>query len=170
MLNRQVRLTIGSAIVSILAVTSPATAAVGWLVTSDGSIGESAVRGATNYDLPLYVCRTRIDAQILPGVMSPVNRRCVVTFNGRIWSQPDYEVLQMSNPRWMPMGRELPGNAVVAAQEIVPGVEGYPPRNIYICRVGYSIGRYHPLTRVCYFPYGGQPSQAGQFFDILVGS
>jgi Protein of unknown function (DUF3421) len=138
-----------------------------WMPGRNGSVPPGALKAGSDNGEDLYVCRItqpNVSGGVVNGKLHPRFGRCYIAY-GKEQEFTTYEVLVGNNLRWVAFGGAVPLNAIVAGSER----NGVP---LYVCRArlgsGITPGKYHPVNKICYVPYGGKYSD-NRYGDILVG-
>jgi Protein of unknown function (DUF3421) len=137
-----------------------------WVPGKNGSVPPGALKAGSDNGEDLYVCRItqpNVSGGVVNGKLHPRFGKCYIAY-GKEQEFTTYEVLVGNNLRWLAFGGGFPQNAIVAGSER----NGVP---LYVCRArlgsGITPGKYHPVNKICYVPYGGKYSD-NRYGDILV--
>lgn len=78
-------------LLALIPVAADADELLVWLKGKDGFVPPGAVVAGRGQTGNLYICRTDIDGQLIPGTI--INGNCEVVLNGRVKANYSYEVL-----------------------------------------------------------------------------
>jgi hypothetical protein len=138
-----------------------------WVPGKNGSVPPGALKAGSDNGEDLYVCRItqpNVSGGVVNGKLHPRFGKCYIAYGKKEQEFTTYEVLVGNNLRWLAFGGGFPQNAIVAGSER----NGVP---LYVCRArlgsGITPGKYHPVNKICYVPYGGKSSD-NRYGDILV--
>jgi Protein of unknown function (DUF3421)/TIR domain len=139
-----------------------------WVVEKHGGLPRNPVVGGKEPAWPLYVCRTKVGQDTLPGKLIP-GWACYVGLNGSELASHEYEALTGSN---CPVMWVNAPSGVIPAHAFRGGMEAGQP--VFVCRAnhtvgtgGLQIGRSGWSTNhQCVISYGGSEYNYGTF-EIL---
>ena len=105
-----------------------------WVAAKDGMVPDNSIVGGKEAGWDLYVCRTQVDQNILPGKLIS-GWACYAASNGSEQSSHEYEVLTARNcaTDWANAPSGVP-----AKNSIQGGREAGQP--VFICRTNLSVG------------------------------
>jgi Protein of unknown function (DUF3421) len=151
---------------SLVMIAQPALADYRWVAGKNGSVPAGAVEAGYDNNDKLYVCRitqSNVSGGVVNGKLHPRTGRCYVAYQ-KEYEFTTYEVLVGNNLRWVPFEGVAGQNIIVAGSER----NGVP---LFVCRArlgsGVTPGKYHPVNKICYVPYGGKYSD-NRSGEILV--
>lgn len=137
---------------------------------SNGGFPYNAVSVGWTQQDAIYICRAKLFPKLnmwLPGKLHPKFHACFYAWNGKEYSEKQYEVLTGTGV-WVQYKGYLPNNVFKAGEEIGASY-------LYICRAVVEKillpGKFKAEHKACYIPYDGKEHKATEAdaFEILVG-
>ncbi|XP_059488084.1 uncharacterized protein LOC132203930 [Neocloeon triangulifer] len=155
-----------------------------WRSGQDGSVPCNAFVGTLDKGKPVYVARAALNGGLLPGKLVSRLGQAYIPFNDKEYKVSSYDVLCNSRSySWeffsisvqrspVPFPASLffnsdPPPVRVPSNAVVGGYSAVHKDNLYICKVGSSIGKVHLRHKACFYPYGGKEGNS-KIFDLLV--